>query len=98
MTDISPLPDLEEEDEEEDEDDALNEYELYVEIATRMIYQVKLFDNFALIRPASPLFFREIRKMSMLDFSKYYEEFYGDHDMVRAFFNGDVDSELEVFE
>lgn len=97
MTDILPELEPDDETEEESEDLLEDEYELYVEIATRMLYQVKFFENFVIVRAASPLFYRDIRKMSILDFSRYFEEFYGDAQQVRDFFNGLTNSEIEVF-
>lgn len=64
----------------DDEDDI---GDIYVERDTALLYEVKFFDGFVLVRPASPAFHLALRKLSTLDFAKYFDEFYGDHEQVR---------------
>lgn len=63
--------------------------DLYVEKKTHFIYEVKFFDSFVIVRPATPSFYLAIRKLSHVDFSKEFEEFGGDQDVARAFIKGE---------
>lgn len=84
----TPLPETQLTDEVETEDELLPD--LYVEIATNFLYEVKFFDTFALIRPATPAFYLAIRKINHLDFSRLFTEFTGDRDAARAFIKGET--------
>lgn len=87
MTGINP--DLDSEYEEFD-------YILYVEKSTRLIFQVKLFEDFAIVRPASPALYRDVRKLTLGRFTQDFEEFCGDHQQVFDFLHRGGDSELEI--
>lgn len=93
MTDTSPTPNSLSEIEDVFEDDSV----LYVEVETRIIFEAKLFPDFVLVRPVSPQLYHQIRKVTMLDFGKEFEDFLGDHKAVRGFLNGTVESELETW-
>lgn len=60
---------------------------LYTEKITRLIYEVKLFDDFVIVRPmaSGPT---EIRKMDHLSFSKEFEEYGGDTSKVYEYIKG----------
>lgn len=91
MTDIAQQAEHEED---EAEDELLPD--IYTEIATGLIYECKFFDKFVIVRPASPAFYLAIRKLSLADFSKYFDEFGGDVSEVRnAIRGGDVDFIVE---
>lgn len=59
------------------------EYDFYVENTTRLVYEVKIFDGFALARPANPWFYTEIRKIELGEFAKDFESYCGDPDLMR---------------
>jgi hypothetical protein len=85
MTDTEVMADdsyeIEEDEEEEQEDEIF--YEIYTEVATNMLYEVQMFSDFVLVRPASPSLYTAIRKLSVIDFSKEFREYYGDAEAVR---------------
>jgi hypothetical protein len=62
--------------------------EIYVERQTSLLYEVKFFETFVLVRPASPAFYLALRKMSHSEFAKYFDEFYGDHEQVKTHIRG----------
>lgn len=70
----------------EDNDDLLPD--LYVQKDTGLIFEVKFFDDFALVRPATPLFYTAIKKMSLEEFSDQFEEFSGDQETARLYLRG----------
>lgn len=74
-------PEVETEEEEDEEDF----YELYVEIATNLIHEVQFFDNFCFVRPASPSMYLNIRKLSLMDFTREFREYYGDVQQLREY-------------
>lgn len=87
--------------EHEDEPDDGYENEdclLYVERDTRLIFEVKFFPEFALVRPASPLLYRYVRRVDLYEFSKFFDEFDGDHEAVFEFLNNGGNLEIEVVE
>jgi hypothetical protein len=84
MTDIN-LPDYDRE-EEEEETELLPD--LYTETKTGLIYEVRFFDTFCIVRPATPMFYLAIRKMTHVEFSKEFEPFLGDPEIVRAAIRG----------
>lgn len=65
--------------------DAEPDYQYYTEISTNLIYEVKLFDTFAFLRPATPTFHAAVNRMDLEQFNKEFREFYGDHEGVREF-------------
>lgn len=68
--------------------------DFYVETDTSLIYEVKFFDDFVLVRPASPQFYLALRKMSISEFSRDFHEFCGDHQEVRDCLEG---AEPEIY-
>lgn len=70
----------------DDDRDLFND--LYVETSTNLLYEVHMFDNFCLVRLASPNFYADIRKFSHVDFSREFHEFTGDHETARDMLRG----------
>jgi hypothetical protein len=62
--------------------------EIYVERDTSLLYEVKFFDTFVLVRPASPAFYLALRKTSHNEFARDFDEFYGDHEQVKNHIRG----------
>lgn len=58
---------------------------LYVDKKSQLIYDTQLFDDYALVRPASPALYQFIEKISLSEFADRFEEFCGNSDEVRAF-------------
>jgi hypothetical protein len=77
MTDTSQAPDYDEDGEE------LELPDLYTETESSLIYEVKLFQNFVFVRPATPELYLAIRKLSYPEFARQFRPFYGDKDAVR---------------
>lgn len=63
--------------------DKAMEYDFYVENGTKLIYEVKVFDGFALARPANPWFYTAIRKIDLKEFEGTFEQYCGDPDLMR---------------
>lgn len=84
------LPEMQLTDDDDHEDEELEELlpEIYVEIASGLLYECKFFDNFVLVRPASPSFYLALRKLSITDFAGHFEEFCGDHREARLAIRG----------
>lgn len=59
--------------------------DVYVEKATRLIYECRFFDTFVLVRPATPKLYLAIKKLRHDDFINDFEEFGGDRKQVREF-------------
>lgn len=68
----------------------------YVEKDTRFIYEVQFFNDFVLVRPASPAFASALRQLSLGQFNDEFEEFWGDPQQVRDILSGEG-SALESF-
>jgi hypothetical protein len=64
---------------------------IYTEKGTRLLYTVKFIMDFAIVKPASPGFETELRKLSIIDFEREFEEFSGDHSAVERYLDGDED-------
>jgi hypothetical protein len=62
--------------------------DLYTEVETDLLYEVRFFQNFVLVRPATPTFYLAIKKLSHLEFSKDFREFQGDHETARNMIRG----------
>jgi hypothetical protein len=62
--------------------------DLYVERTSRMIYECKIFDNFVLVRPATPKLYLSIRKINHEEFVNEFEEFCGNNKEIRDFLRG----------
>lgn len=63
------------------------EYDFYVETSTNFIYEVKLFDSFAFVRPANPWFYTAIRRVDIKEFEEEFEQYLGDPDQMREIVN-----------
>jgi hypothetical protein len=74
----------------------VTEIRLYVERQSGIIYEVQLFDNFVLMRPATVGYESMLRKLSLATFSTSYEEFEGDPKTVRGLRQGEEEIELTV--
>jgi hypothetical protein len=64
----------------------------YTERATALIYEVKFFPDFVLVRPASPAFYAALQRMDYVAFGRDFEEFYGDPQEVTNILFGDIES------
>jgi hypothetical protein len=82
MTDTPPEP-------EEDFMEDMETY-LYTEKSSNMIYDIRFFDGFVIARPATPAFYNAIRKLSHLQFSKEFDEYWGDPELVKGYMWGSV--------
>lgn len=61
---------------------------LYVEKETGFIFEAQLFEKFVLTRHASPGMESMLRKLSIEEFSRKFEEFEGDAELVYRLING----------
>jgi hypothetical protein len=61
---------------------------IYVERSTSLLYEVKFFADFILVRPASPTFYLSIRKMTPSEFADEFDEYSGNHDEVMNHIRG----------
>ena len=56
-----------------------------------------MFEDFVLVRPASPAFYDAIRKVSMKEFGDEFEEYFGLHKEIIDFLHGgETVPELEL--
>lgn len=62
--------------------------EIYVERDTSLLYEVKFFGDFVLVRPASPAFYMALKKLSHSEFARDFDEFYGNHEEVKNVLRG----------
>lgn len=62
--------------------------QIYVETSTNLIHEVHMFDNFCLVRLASPNFYSDIRKFSHVEFAREFHEYDGDLDAVHEMLRG----------
>lgn len=83
----TPLPETPLTNETEEEQDDLFP-DIYVEKSSKVLFEVKFFDGFCLVRPATPMFYTAIRKISLDDFTSNFEEFLGDLEEVRDALRG----------
>jgi hypothetical protein len=74
------------------------EFLLYTAKTSKFIFVVKLFDDFAMIRSASPEHYGEVHKLDLMTFTKEFEEYCGDHDIIYEGLFGDEDKELSLLE
>lgn len=61
---------------------------LYVDKKHRVLHEVRLFDDFALVRVATPGFQSDLMKIPTGQFSTEFEEYLGDVEYVRALMYG----------
>lgn len=98
MIDINPKDDitgaiLAEEDHEvkrkyEDDTSEEPESQFYVERESRLIYEVKFFPEFALIRPAHPDCTAAVERLSLVAFANNFEEYGGNPQDIRDYLWG----------
>lgn len=60
-------------------------YLYYVNKNSRTLYEVKLFETFALVKPILPGSYGAISKLSITDFADHFEEYAGDSEELRWF-------------
>jgi hypothetical protein len=69
----------------------------FTEIDTRLIYEASFYDDFVLVRPASPAFATALRQLSWTEFTTEFEEFWGDRVRLRMQIDGiDPDEDDKV--
>ena len=80
------------------DDDLSDEPEsyFYVEKESRMIYEVRFFPEFVLIRPADPDSRSNLQRLDLLTFSKHFDEYGGDHQTIRDLLWGANLESIEV--
>ena len=75
------------------EEDNEPEGSFYVEKASRLIYEVRFFPDFALVRPAHPHFSASLERLDLMTFANNFDEFLGDPQVLKDFMWGaDIDS------
>lgn len=62
--------------------------DFYVEKDTQLIYECKFFDDFVLVRPATPRLYLAIKKVNHREFIEKFEECSCDKDQLRDFMRG----------
>lgn len=67
---------------------------LYVEIETKYLYEMKPFDGFVIVRPATPPFYGLIQRMSYNRFAKEFEPYCGNVSELRAIQLGAIDAPI----
>lgn len=58
---------------------------LYTEKATSLIYEVQLFEDYALVKQATPGEENNLRQISLEEFGRDFDEFWGDPQQVFDF-------------
>lgn len=69
---------------------------LYTENNTNLIYEVKLFEDFAIVRPIDRHMNEKMRKEDLITFDKNFREYSGIHDMVYEYLQGAETLEMET--
>jgi len=77
-------------------DDEVVEGSFYVEKETDLIYEVRFFPNFALVRPAHPEFTSLLERLDLLVFASKFNEFLGDPRTVQNFMWGAETDLIEI--
>jgi hypothetical protein len=80
-------------------------FNFYTERGTNLIYEATFFEDFALVRPASPAFYSHVMKVSLNDFLGTFDEYLGDRQKIRDVLDGifdpnygrDEPEDLELF-
>jgi hypothetical protein len=62
--------------------------DIYTERTSNLLYEVKFFQDFVLVRPANPTFYLALRKLSHLEFANEFAEYWGDHAAVKEAIRG----------
>jgi hypothetical protein len=72
---------------------------LYTAKSSGFIYVVQLFDNYALVRSATPDFYHDVHKIDLKTFYKEFDEYCGDHEAIHdALFGYEEDKDIELLE
>lgn len=74
--------------EEVEDSDFKNESQFYTEKSTGFIYEVKLFPDFAMIRPATPEALANISKISLVQLVHEFTEYLGEAQAIREYLWG----------
>lgn len=61
----------------------------FTERDTRLIYEASFYEDFVLVRPASPLFYSTIRQLTWHEFNAEFEDFWGDRVYLRKMLDGE---------
>lgn len=69
---------------ENDEPDVVEESSFYVEKATSLIYEVKLFPEFVLVKPVMLDFQPPVTRLDLMAFIEAFEEYVGDSKALRT--------------
>lgn len=78
------------------EDDNEPESTFYVERGTRLIYEVRFFEDFALVRPAHPGMSLHLERMDLITFNERFEEYLGEQQDVKDYLWGADVSNFEI--
>lgn len=68
---------------------------VYTEKATSLLYKVQLFEDFVLVRPASPGFESVTEKLSLTEFADRFDEFWGDRAQLRKLMGEEIETDEE---
>lgn len=67
--------------------------DFFTEKDTRLIYEASFYDDFVLVRPASPIFYSAVRQLSWGEFNAEFEEYWGDRLRLRRQLDGNDDDD-----
>lgn len=73
-----------------------DESSFWVERATNLIYEVRLFPDFALLRPAHPDETSNLERMSLVTFASKFDEYFGDVQTIKDFMWGAEIDSIEI--
>lgn len=62
---------------------------LYTERDTDLLYEAKFFDDFVMVRPATPGYEQKIERLTHNEFADRFREFWGDPQLVFDFFENE---------
>lgn len=60
---------------------------IYTEKKTSLLWEAQLFENFAMVKMISPGFERSLKQISLEEFGRDFDEFWGDQDQVHGLVN-----------
>lgn len=69
-------------------ENTMDETELFVHTKTGIIYEVKQYDAFVLVRPVTPNFESLLMRATLEEFEESFEEFLGTKEDLMPFFKG----------
>lgn len=78
------------------EDDGELESTFYVEKATHCIYEVKLFEDFALVRLAMPDYQPPVQRIDLMTLADLFEDYCGDQKELRGLLFGGTYSPIVI--